>query len=107
MSDTPSARIIAAANATADVTDSLGRKLTIRRLDALGNFDLMDALGGESAGNGQLLGFSALACAVIAIDDVPRPFPKDKTAVRAAIKLLGNEGLAAVSAHFQPPAAEE
>lgn len=101
-SESPSERIIAAANVATEITDSLGRKLKVRRLDALGSFDIMDALGGESSGNQVLLGYSNLAATVIEINGVPRPFPRDKKAIRASVAALGTEGLMAVSKFFSP-----
>jgi hypothetical protein len=72
---TPTARIVATANAIVEVTDADGRRLALRRLTALDKLRLFKAAGPQLAHNAPWLGMAMLAYSVAAIDDVPVPAP--------------------------------
>ncbi len=101
--DTPSARLVAAAQSAPAVTDSEGRVLTLRRLTALDKLRLFKAAGPTLAHNHLWLGMATLACAVIAIDDVPVPPPANEAQIEALVARLGDPGLNAVAAVLAPP----
>lgn len=73
-----------------------GRKLTIKRLDALDKLRLFKAAGPELAQNEPYLGMAVFAYSVTAIDDVPIPPPVNEGQIEQAVQRLGEEGLAAV-----------
>jgi hypothetical protein len=85
-----------------EVTDSLGRRLSLRRLSLLERLRLFEAAGAELARNDRWLGLAALAASVSAIDGVPLPFPASKAAVEAAVQRLDEPGIAAVAAALAP-----
>ncbi len=96
--DTPSSRLIAAAEAIMPVTDAQGRVLAIRRLGALDRLRLFKAAGAGLVGNAGWMGMATLACSVTAIDDVPVPSPASEAQVEALVARLGDAGIAAVAA---------
>jgi hypothetical protein len=98
MMATPSARLIAAAQAAPTVTDSLGRRLALRRLTALDKLRLFKAAGPVLSHNQPWLGMAVLAASVSAIDDIPVPQPASEQQVEALVGRLGDAGIAAVGA---------
>jgi len=94
----PSARIVAAAQEVTTVTDAHGRKLNLQRLDALDKLRLFKAVGSTLAQNQPYLGMALLACSVVAIDDVPYPRPVNEVLIEHMVQRLGDAGLAAVAA---------
>ncbi len=100
MSDTPSSRLIAAAQAAAETTDADGRRLSLRRLTALDKLRLFKAAGPVLAQNQPWLGMAVLAASVVAIDDVPVPPPATEAQVEALVARLGDHGIAAVAGAF-------
>lgn len=98
MTNTPSARVIAAAQAAPCVSDARGRRLQLRRLTALDKLRLFKAAGPVLAQNQSWLGMAALAVSVAAIDDVPVPAPANEQQIEALVGRLGDEGLAAIGA---------
>lgn len=97
MSDTPSARLIAAAQAAPDATDDAGRRLGLRRLSALDKLRLYKAAGPALAQNVPWMGVALLAASVTAIDDIPVPMPATEAQIEALVARLGEHGLAAVA----------
>jgi hypothetical protein len=93
----PSERLLAAAQEGLAVTDSLGRRLDLRRLDALDKLRLFKAVGPALAQNQPYLGMALLACSVVAVDGVPCPRPTEETLIERAVQRLGDAGLAAVA----------
>ncbi len=100
----PSARLIAAAEAAPEVTDAAGRRLALRRLTALDKLRLFKAAGPVLAQNQMWLGMAVLACSVAALDDVPVPMPANEAQIEALVARLGDAGIAAVSAALGDPA---
>ncbi len=99
---TPAATIIAAANEPLTVMDRDGRKLKLRRLDALGKLRLFKALGSALAQNEPYLGMALLASSVAAIDDVPCPAPVTEGLIENMVQRLGEVGLEAVAGALRP-----
>lgn len=103
---TPSSRIVAAAQAASEVIDVLGRKLALRRLGALDRLRLFKAAGPMLASNPGWIGLATVAVSVTAIDDVPVPAPATEAQVEALVARLGDAGLTAVSAGLAAVAPE-
>ena len=104
--DTPSSRIVAAAQAVTETIDALGRRLALRRLTALDKLRLFKAAGPLLAQNPPWLGTALLAASVTAIDDIPVPPPVSEAQIEAIVQRLGDEGINAVGAALVPAAAE-
>lgn len=85
-----------------DISDAIGRKISIRRLGPLERLRLFESAGAELARNDRWLGMAVLACSVTAIDDVPYPFPANKASVEAMVQRLGHAGNAAVADAVKP-----
>lgn len=102
MMETPSSGIIAAAQEQWAVTDAYGRRLVLRRLDALGKLRLFKALGPTLAQNEPYLGMALLAASVTAIDEVPTPFPGSEAVIENVVQRLGDVGVAAVAQALRP-----
>ncbi len=103
MTNTPSSRLVAAAEAVVAVIDAQGRTLAVRRLGALDRLRLFKAAGAGLVGNAGWMGMATLACSVSAIDDVPVPAPASEAQVEALVARLGDDGIAAVAAVLSPP----
>jgi hypothetical protein len=104
---TPSARIVAAAQAAPTVVDAQGRRLALRRLGALDKLRLFKAVGPVLAQNQPYLGMALLACSVAAIDEVPVPAPGTEAQIEALVQRLGDDGIAAVADALQQDAAPD
>ena len=102
---TPSQAIVGPATATQRVRDSAGRALEVRRLTALDKLRLFKAAGPGLSLNEQWLGLAALAACVIAVDDVPVPFPGSEAQIEHLVGRLGDAGLAAVASVIAPESA--
>lgn len=85
------------------VVDSLGRQIKARRLDAMSNLDLFEAVGGANADNRRYMAMAMLCATVTEIDGVPVVFPRTREQVRSSVKRVGDEGMDAVLAAFAPP----
>lgn len=94
---TPSETITRARAAGWSVTDNLGRRLSLRQLNALDKLRLFKAAGPELAQNSPWLGMAMLAISVTAIDDIPVPPPSNEQQIEALVNRLGDAGLCAVS----------
>lgn len=102
MSDSPSARLIAAANETLSLVDGEGRTISVRRLGALDKLRLFKAVGPQLAQNAPYLGMAMLAASVSAIDAVPIPWPTNEAQIEAIVSRLGDGGIAAIAAALVP-----
>jgi hypothetical protein len=94
----PSDRLIATAQAAAEIRDGQGRKLSIRRMGALDRLRLFKAAGPQLCSNPSWMGMAAVACSVVAIDDVPVPAPVSEPHIEGLVARLGEVGIAAVAA---------
>jgi hypothetical protein len=99
--ETPSQILIAAAARLATASDSLGRRLTVRRLTALDRLRLFKAVGPELAQNPPYFGMAALAASVIDIDGVPVPPPTTEAQLEGLVQRLGDEGIETVACLFE------
>lgn len=99
----PSAQIIKAAANEVSVTDSAGRKITLRNPGPLAQFRLIEAAG-DSASNRVYMSMVLPLAYVTTIDGAPVPAICTKAQLEALIQRLDNHGLEAVvtgmSEHF-------
>ena len=100
--DTPSTRLIAAAQSAPEAVDARGRRLTLRRLTALDTLRLFKAAGPQLAHNQPWLGMALLAASVAAIDEVPLPPPASEGQIEALVSRLGDDGIDAVARALAP-----
>lgn len=100
--ESPSQRIVSAANALQYVTDADGRTLGWRKLDALEEFDLSEIAGSANVTNAKWMLFATLAFCCREIDGQPVSRPSTKDQMRARVKLLGGPGLDALYAALVP-----
>ncbi|MGA9865706.1 MAG: hypothetical protein WBQ75_04620 [Acetobacteraceae bacterium] len=84
------------------VIDAHGRRIGLRRLNALDKLRLFKAAGPTLSQNQHWLGMAVLACSVIAIDDVPVPAPANETQIEAIVARLGDVGIAAIADTLNP-----
>ena len=98
---TPSQRIIADAAQPVVLTDAMGRKLSIRRLTTLDQYNLYKAIGGEHAQNQMVYWLAAAATACSHIDGVYLTFPKNERAIDDRMKRLGDDGLNTIMLYQQ------
>lgn len=103
----PSEKIISGAAQTSEVRDALGRKLTLRRLNAVDRLRLFKAVGPMLSENAAYLGMAMLAVSVSSIDDVPVPAPGNEAQLEALVLRLGDEGLEASASMFDETAMSE
>jgi hypothetical protein len=89
---TPSEEVVAKAAATAQVKDSRGRTITLRRPGVLAQFDLIEALG-ETSKNEVYLAMTLPLIYVAEIDGIAITALVNKPQVRALIQHLGEEGV--------------
>lgn len=95
---TPSAAIIAEAQAGRTVADADGRRIALKRLTALDRLRLFKAAGPYLSQNQPWLGMAALASSVTAIDDIPIPPPVTEQQIESLVARLGDNGISAVAA---------
>lgn len=93
----PSTSIISRSSQSTDVQDSLGRTLSVRRLNALERLRLLKAAGPELSQNDAWLNMAALALSVSGINGIPRALPINERQIEAAVSELGDPGLEAVA----------
>lgn len=94
---TPSDAVLQDRSTEWSVTDALGRRLSLRTLNALDKLRLFKAAGPELAQNPPWLGMAMLASSVRAIDDIPVPPPTNEQQIEALVGRLGDAGLATIS----------
>lgn len=87
----------AAPKQTDEVTDSLGRKLKVRKVGALGRYDLAKLVGGDNVTNLGIMAPATMVYSVTAIDGDPVFPPVTELELRALINRLEQEGIDAVA----------
>jgi len=92
---TPSQKIIEAAAQTEDITDSLGRVLTVQRTTKL-EMRRLTRVCGPAADIDRWFGEAMLAVQVRAIDGAKMMFPISAETTDALVARVDNEGLLAV-----------
>jgi hypothetical protein len=95
INQTPSEEVIAKAVAETSVTDSLGRKITLKKPGVLAQYRLIEALG-DTAKNEVYMAMTLPLIFVTAIDGDTVLQPNTKREVEALIQRLGEEGVNAV-----------
>lgn len=90
---TPSEAVVKAASKVTVLTDSLGRKISVRRPGVLGQFHLVEIVGPELARNPVYLNMTMPVLWVVDIDGEPLHEPASKLELEAALQRLGEEGL--------------
>lgn len=93
---TPSEAVVKAANKIHVVTDSRGRKISVKRPGVLGQYHLVKMLGPELAKNTVYLNMAMPVLWVEAIDGEPLFRPNSELELEAALQRLDDEGLEAV-----------
>lgn len=103
--ESPSQQVLAKAMAEATVTDSAGRKITLRKPAFLAQFRLVE-VAGESASNTTFMSMIHPLLYISAIDGVPVSHPTNKKQLDALIAELDEHGFEAMAAgiieHFAP-----
>lgn len=99
--ETPAPRVMPAVAVPEMVTDSLGRVLTIQKLDALAELDLIEAAG-LNADNRAWMTRATLAACVKRIDGIPVKPQSNRNDLRNQVKLVGAEGVQAVISKLAP-----
>ncbi len=94
---TPTEIVLATGVGPDEVTDADGRRIILRRLNALDRLRLFKAAGPVLAQNQPWLGMAALAWCVTAIDGVPVPVPGNEAQIEALVGRLGDTGIEAVA----------
>ncbi len=106
-SDTPSQAIVKAANIVVTVTDSLGRQIGIKKIGAWDRMKMLQVVGSENTKNEVYLGYAALAFSAVKLDDEDLPAISTMAQLEVRVKRLEDEGLEAISNHFQKQADAE
>lgn len=91
----PSEKIISNAFDGKEITDSLGRKLRLKKPDILDLYDLMSAIG-EDSKSAFCQGMAMNVLYVATIDNQVIEAPKSYREFRATLKRIGEEGLTAL-----------
>lgn len=84
-----------AAAAAHEATDPRGRKVALRKLNALDRMRLTELVGGENAKNEAYMTYATLAYHVAGIDGDVVPKPATKAQLEALVQRLDEDGLAA------------
>jgi hypothetical protein len=93
----PSDDITSSFNQPIEIRDGLGRKLTIRRINALDRLRLLKAAGPDLSQNDSWLNMAVLTLSLIAVNEIPRMMPTSERQIEAAILELGDPGLEAIA----------
>ncbi len=78
------------------ITDSRGRKITLRKIGVLETLRLYKALGPDLSINSAYVSAASIAAAAAMIDDVPMPFPNSEAGVELLLERLDDDGIAAL-----------
>lgn len=89
-----------------DLVDVNGRKIRIRRLNALDRLRLIKAAGPDLSQNDTWLNIAALAVSVIDINNIPCSVPVNERQIEAAVLELGDTGLDAIARALNESEAE-
>ena len=83
------------------ITDTKGRKITLRKMNVLDQVKLLRAIGPAQANNEPYVMLVNVAAAVSMIDGVPQPPPVNERQIDAAIARLDDDGFNAISAYMR------
>jgi hypothetical protein len=98
--ETPTDTIVKALAKTAEVTDSTGRKISVRRLSPLDRMRLFAIAGKDLSTNTPWMGMAALAVSCVGIDGEQVAKPASKMQIEALVERLGDEGIEAIGAAY-------
>jgi hypothetical protein len=99
MTDTPSARIVADARKTTELTTPAGRRVKIRNLTVLDQTRLYRAMGADHSLNQPYSWVVMAGAAVYEIDGVPCPMPRDERGIDSMLERLGDDVINTVLVH--------
>lgn len=102
----PSARIVAAAQQATTMVDARGRKISFRVMSVLDQARIFKAIGPAQSENGPYVRLAIMAASVVDIDGVPSPSIVNDQGVEAAISRLGDDGYMALSIDMDRRVAE-
>ena len=111
--DTPSQKVVKAANQMVYVTDAKGRKIGLKQPPFLAEFDIIEIVGPEKSKNITYMGMLNPLLYIAEIDGEAVEFPRTQIQVRALIQRADRHGFVAalegITAHFsdEQMAAEE
>ena len=94
---TPTQAIVLDANRIEYTTDTMGRRLGVKRVNASLRRKVLKAMSADSGEKGQLFIMAATACCCVSIDGIDVPFPTTELQIDALIDRLEQEGLEAVA----------
>ena len=83
------------------ITDALGRKITLRKLNVLDQVKLLRAVGPDQARNQPYVEIVTMAASVSDIDGVPLVIPTNERQIDAAIGRIKDEGFAALMVYMR------
>lgn len=75
------------------ITDSAGRKITLRKLTVVDQARLLRAIGPKQAENQPYVQLVEMACMAADIDGIPLPFPTNETQIDALLGRLGDSAV--------------
>jgi hypothetical protein len=104
LNKTPSEQVAADANATHVLTDSKGRKITLKDPGILAQYRLVKMLGADTAKNEIYVNMVVPLLWVVEIDGDAVAPPATERQIEAIIQRLGYEGVAAIGAFVQEKA---
>jgi hypothetical protein len=93
--ETPSQELVRTALQPADITDALGRRITLRKPGPLAQYRLVEAAG-ETASNAVYMQMALPLIYVSMIDGSPVPPVQNKAQLEALIQRLDDSGIQAV-----------
>src|SRR5471030_1253263 len=81
---------------TLEVVDARGRKIIVKKLNALEKMRLSKAMGSDGATNLAYATYATMAASVVSIDGEAEAFPMTARAIEALVAQLDDDGLEAV-----------
>ena len=100
----PSESVVKKASESIEVTDSLGRKIVVRRPLLSSQLDLMVVVGPDASKNDMYMAMMNVLLHVVSIGGDPAPALVKKSDIDDFVNTLGNEGVEtvtkAISDHF-------
>ena len=91
--ETPTGQIVN--SAPRESTDTRGRVIRVRRMNALDRLRLFEVAGAENAKNDAYMNYAVIACHVSAIDGDAVTRPATKAQLEALVQRLDEDGLVA------------
>lgn len=92
--ETPTQKIVRAANDPVEVVDATGRVIVIKKLTPVERLRMLKLIGGQ---NEHYMGMAALAYLVASIDGSPVTKPTSELQIEARIQQLGDDGIDAIA----------